>query len=500
MRTLPHVVLTVVFIGVLLLSALPTAAQTTTPTPAPAPSAENTARVVQVRDELERAEAAVDRAFSLLNLFEGIGLFVTLILGAVGLAGPVYTWLAGRRVQRATDEIEKTRATTKQEIEDTRSEVSVQLAESRKLQELIKELETRLTEATIEFRRDSTGMKTDVQDALDKLEREVAQNRAEFARLREELRASAEAQAARTTRALMGQSLQSLADRQYRETDFKGAIETYNRALDQDASNPITHYQLAYVYVHSDVLDKAEEHLQRALQLDPNLAQAIAALGYVYRRQAERLPMGHQRLELFNQAEAQLLKALGIAPRLIDQDGESWWGSLGGLYRRQKQYEQAIHAYKEAAQVTPRSSYPFSNLALLYAKTSNREAMLKAFEQVEQLAGVEARAESNNYWAYSDLFTAQLALNKIEEADKSLNYVFYLMPTGTTYPLRLLLETLQDLMQTLGGAQAAPHVQAYITRIEAFLDDHTNSTITAELRQISETSQLNVDRNGRGDV
>jgi tetratricopeptide (TPR) repeat protein len=497
MRTLPRVLLIVVYMSMLLLSALPAVAQTATPIPptdSPPPFTES--QVERLRGDVERAESAVGNAFNLLGLFEAIGIAVTLI----GAGFSAVIAFAGRNVQRASKEIEKTREATKQEIEDTRKEVSVQLEQSRRLQELITTLEGKLTAATMEFRRDSTGMKTDVQDALDKLEREVAQNRAEFARLREELRASAEAQAARTTRALMGQSLQSLADRQYRETDFKGAIETYNRALDQDASNPITHYQLAYVYVHSDVLDKAAEHLHRALQLDPNLAQAIAALGYVYRRQAERLPMGHQRLELFNQAEAQLLRALGIDPRLIDQDGESWWGSLGGLYRRQKQHEQAIHAYKEAAEVTPRSSYPFSNLALLYAKTSDREAMLKAFEQVEQLAGVEARAESNNYWAYSDLFTAQLALNKVEEADKSLNYVFYLMPTGTTYPLRLLLETLQDLMQTLGGVQAAPHVQAYITRIEAFLDDHTNSTITAELRQISETSQLNVDRDGRGDV
>jgi tetratricopeptide (TPR) repeat protein len=88
---------------------------------------------------------------------------------------------------------------------------------------------------------------------------------------------------------------------------------------------------------------------------------------------------------------------------LVDDDGEAWWGSLGGLYRRRGQTEQAIKAYERAAEVTPHSSYPFSNLAMLYMRTKDHESMMKMFKRVERIAHAETQAEVDTYWAYADL-------------------------------------------------------------------------------------------------
>jgi tetratricopeptide (TPR) repeat protein len=210
--------------------------------------------------------------------------------------------------------------------------------------------------------------------------------------------------------------------------------------------------------------------LEHALEIEPELPQALATLGYVYRRQAEELSMGPERIEKFNLAEAKLLEALRISPRLIDDDGESWWGSLGGLYRRQGQVDQAIYAYEQAAKVTPRSSYPFSNLALLFMAKRDRQAMLQTYEKVEQLALTESQAEANNYWAFGDLLTSRLALGKVELADATLASLFYTTPAGSSYSLELVIETLERLMEALGGPQEAPHIPPYIQQIREHID------------------------------
>ena len=69
--------------------------------------------------------------------------------------------------------------------------------------------------------------------------------------------------------------------------------------------------------------------------------------------------------ELYNVAEARLLEALQLDPVLLTPDGESYYGTLGSLYRRQGRIEDALDTYRRAADVTPQRSYPFVNLAML---------------------------------------------------------------------------------------------------------------------------------------
>jgi tetratricopeptide (TPR) repeat protein len=149
----------------------------------------------------------------------------------------------------------------------------------------------------------------------------------------------------------------------------------------------------------------------------------------------------------------------------VDEDGESWWGSLGGLYRRRGQIDQAIYAYEQAGKVTPHSSYPFSNLALLYMQKHDRGEMLRTYKRVERLARGETQAEVDNYWAYADLFTSNLALGKLEQAEEALISVLDIAPTDSDYTLNLLIETLERLQAALGGSESAAHIDDYIERI-----------------------------------
>ena len=326
---------------------------------------------------------------------------------------------------------------------------------------------TRLFSAQRELTKARERVEADLVAVRKRFEDEMARKEHDLQTLSERLQQTLEQQRRTTEQATLALALLPLGERQYRAQDLKGAADTYLRALALDEDNPLIHYRLGYVYVQSGQLAEAEFHLNRALEIDPEFWLAMAALGYVYRRIGDKLQPGIDRDQTLNKAEAYLLDALRQSPKLVDDDSESWWGSLGGLYRRRGQIDQAIYAYQQAAQVTPHSSYPFSNLALLFMQKRNRDDMLRTYKRVERLARGEVQAEVDNYWAYADLLTSRLALGKIEDAEDALISVFDIAPRDSPYALESLVDTLERLLDALGGSQGAPHIPPFIERIRA---------------------------------
>jgi hypothetical protein len=125
--------------------------------------------------------------------------------------------------------------------------------------------------------------------------------------------------------------------------------------------------------------------------------------------------------------------------------------------------------------VTPHSSYPFSNLALLYMAKNDRAQMLETYKRVERLARGEVSADVDNFWAYADLLTSRLALGKIQEAEDAIISVFDVAPPDSPYALEMLADTLTRLTEALGGEDAAPHIPPYIERIRAHAAEKNRS-------------------------
>jgi len=408
-------------IAVILLLSLPAIAAAqdpvTTPLPTPVQPADLQAQLDQAQallDEItergQDSDRALDIAFNLLGIFEAIGFLVTVGGGLLAAFGVLRLFSAQAELQKARERFEEEIETKERELDEMKEEFESTIATNASLQH-----------------------------------RELSQ-------------------------ATLALSLLPLGERQYRAQDFQGAMDTYKRALELDDQNPVTHLRLGYVSTQSGLLDEARFHLTRALEIEPGFAPALAALGYVFRRIAEKMEAGVEREEMLNQAEGRLLEALRRSPKLVDDDGESWWGSLGGLYRRRNQIEEAIRAYERAAEVTPHSSYPFSNLALLYMQTSNRDQMLITYRRVERLARGETQAEVDNYWAHADLLTAQLALGKVSQAEEALQSVLDVAPIDSPYVLELLADTLERLIQALGGGRAAPHIAPFISRVRSEIE------------------------------
>lgn len=401
---------------VILLLALPLTAQ------AQEPSADDVleraeAAAAAAREHAEDAARYAGDASNFLGIFEAISVAITIAIGALGVVGVTRLFSAQNALTEARKRVNEELDTLRKEFED-----------------------------------------------------EIERRRKELIELNDLLRQSAEQQKRESARATLALSLLPLGERQYRAQDLKGAYETYLRALELDGNNPVIHYRLGYVAVQSDHFEDAERHLKRALEIDPDFALAKAALGFTYRRMTDSMSDSPERDLLYNKAENCFLEALQKSPKLVDDDGESWWGSLGGLYRRRGQMEQAIKAYERAAEVTPHSSYPFSNLALLYMGTQDRESMMKMYKRVERIALAETQAEVDNYWAYADVLTARLALGKTQDTEDLLTIMFEIAPKESNYPLESLANTLERLMNALGGASAAPQIPPYIERIRKELE------------------------------
>lgn len=338
---------------------------------------------------LEEASRAQDLAFNLLGIFEAISFVVTIGGAILGLVGFQRLLSAQNSLTEAREEVEK------------------------ELQEIHKN-----SEADQQARRD------------------------EFKQLSDRLVATVQQQQTDSRNATLASSLLSFGERQYKASDYQGAIETYKRSLALDSNNPVTYYRIGYVQAAQGQLQEAETSLLRSLEIESEFAPAIVTLGLTYRRMGEKMEPGIDRERMLNQGELYMLRGLQMSPKLVDEDGESWWGALGGLYRRRQQTDQAIYAYQQAAVVTPHSSYPFGNLANLYGQINNIDDMLRMYQRVERLANAEVQAQVDNFWGYFDLLTSQLAIGHVEKAIGILPQVVESVPNTADYAFSVLHDTL----------------------------------------------------------
>jgi tetratricopeptide (TPR) repeat protein len=336
---------------------------------------------------------------------------------------------------------------------------------------------TRLNQAKAELSEAQEEFERKFNVLAETFQADLRQKQAELDALKAELQASAQDERIRSEEATIALSMLPLAERQYQVKDYDGALESYRRALALDPTNAVIHYRLGYVYTQTGRLDAATDHLNKALDIDPQFALALANLGYVLRRRADDLPKESvEKGRLLAEAELKLRQALTLSPKLVDEDGESWWGSLGGLHRRRGQIDDAIDAYRRAQRVTPAASYPVANLALLFLQKGDRERMQDAFQRAERLAQRGVLADGRDFWAWADLMVAQLALGKFSDAQVTLEWVLMSVPEAAPRVLGQPLDTLKQLAQR-ATPESAERLRPFIDRLEAQMGDAKHDNV-----------------------
>lgn len=251
-------------------------------------------------------------------------------------------------------------------------------------------------------------------------------------------------------------SLQLLAEQQSRERNTQTAIDTLQRIHKLDPDNQATNYLLGYLYMGFKKLDLAIEHLDRALAVDPDFTPAIAAMGLALRRKGDALDETDDKTErnkYWDAARTRLQQALNKDPRLTDTEGESYYGTLGGLFRRQGHYYAALDAYEWAHKVTPKSSYPIINLAALHAHQGNHEQAQHYFNLVIKNALLQLDDDPRDAWSRMDYAQALLVLGDQDKALEELQTVIDQQPEWIVLSTVLSgLKFLAESTQPIEGA------------------------------------------------
>jgi tetratricopeptide (TPR) repeat protein len=238
-----------------------------------------------------------------------------------------------------------------------------------------------------------------------------------------------------------------------------------------DDSNPLVHYRVGYTSIQVNQLERAMRHLNRALDIAPEFPPALAALGYLYRRLAENQEGDEKaRAHLLDEAERHLQDGLSRSRYLLDEDGEAWMATLAGVYRRRRQYDQAIKVYMDAAEITPFASYPYASIALVYADKGDYSHMLKNYERVEWRSRNEISARPTNPWGHANLLLARLALGRDEKlVEEEFTLTFLSLPKESAFIVSTLVASLRRLEWALassGQAGRAERTSQLIQRIE----------------------------------
>jgi len=262
---------------------------------------------------------------------------------------------------------------------------------------------------------------------------------------------------------------------EYRNGNLDGAVGIYETALSRASNHvkPQVCVQFAYVLgkLSQPDLARAEKLLDEALAIRTDFPMALATNGFLQSLIARQMKNDPQEANrLYIKAIGLLSEALNFEPYMRDMDNESWWGTLGGVYRRNDNLADAIKAYEQAVKVTPHSSYPRSNLALLYMANNQQDKMKRTYRVVERLARTKLQQYFADAWTHADLLISNLALAKYDEAKAAEEDFFDILPADLSQTvLGSYIDTLHRLSKVLTLDEAA-QIQGFIDQAQAQLD------------------------------
>ena len=323
---------------------------------------------------LDKSEQLNETAGTVLSLLEGGSVLITIIVGAVAV---VFTL----------------------NLRDLREDLAAEVrANQEKVDNTLKQRESELQKLTTEIRGQAQSSQQQIENLTTLINTQLEQARQE----------------AETSFRVL--TLQIFAEQQVRARYYDTAFTMLQEAIELAPDNLSINYLLGYLYIARQKFEEALQYLQRALEKDGDFAPALAAKGLALSRLGKQQTDANKRDNLWAEAEYNLRRALDQEERMLDADGESYYGTLGGLYRRQERFEKAIDAYERAVEITPRSSYPFINLATLYSRTGRDEEAVELFGRTQRL--IEAKIEDNpgDYWARFDLAQALLMQGDLQNA------------------------------------------------------------------------------------
>ncbi len=181
---------------------------------------------------------------------------------------------------------------------------------------------------------------------------------------------------------------------------LKLAIEQYERIVKIEPDNIDDHLLLGRLYRLNNDLQKAENELKTAVQLDPNSEEAITTLALLYSEEGDT---------------AHALQVLSSVP--ATGRSAKLYSALGTTYEQRKDYKNAIEAYKKAVQLDRDNLDAIRGLAENLLNDGQMDAALDQYKVI-----VDANPEdAQTYLRIAEIYRKQekydLALESLKKAE-----------------------------------------------------------------------------------
>ncbi len=171
-------------------------------------------------------------------------------------------------------------------------------------------------------------------------------------------------------------------------------------------------------YYAQGELAQAIAELEKAIELDPNNAEAHRNLGTAYGEQGK-----------WEQAAAAYEKAIELAPDF----GEAY-GDMAGAYFYVGKLAEATAAGEKGIELAPDYATAYNNLGIVYASQGQLDASLGLFEKAIELTPNDASAHYNLGFAYENLERLDDAIAEYQKAARvDPNYVDAYENMGAVY-------------------------------------------------------------------
>jgi tetratricopeptide (TPR) repeat protein len=181
---------------------------------------------------------------------------------------------------------------------------------------------------------------------------------------------------------------------------LKLAIEQYERIVKIEPNNVDDHLLLGRLYRLNNDLQKAENELKTAVQLDPNSEEAITTLALLYSEEGDT---------------AHALQVLSAVP--ATGRSAKLYSALGTTYEQRKDYKNAIEAYKKAIQLDRDNLDAIRGLA---ENLLNDGQMDAALDQYKVIADANPE-DAQTYLRIAEIYRKQqkydLALESLKKAE-----------------------------------------------------------------------------------
>ena len=144
---------------------------------------------------------------------------------------------------------------------------------------------------------------------------------------------------------------------------LKLAIDQYEQIIKIEPDDVDDHLLLGRLYRLNNDLQKAEGEFKAAVKLDPNSEEAVTTLAYLYNEEGDTARAG------------EVLSSIPDAAR-----SAKLYSALGYTYEQQKQYKNAINAYKKAIELDRENLEAIRGLAQNLSNDGQSDAALEQYK------------------------------------------------------------------------------------------------------------------------